>query len=117
MRRMLLLVFAFWLFLGHTSAKAMGEKKTVPPREDKVTYIEVVKDHPQLEEMVDENGFNSLGGRDQWELIGIVDRYAFFLHEGQYYAGESPAQSMIYLDKAKSLKKEIRARFGHVLKK
>jgi hypothetical protein len=95
----------------------MGEKGTVPSRQDKVTYAEVVNDHPQLEEMVDENGFDNLSGDAQWELINMVDKYAFFLHEGQYYAGESPAQSMIYLQKAKSLEKQIGKRFGDVLKK
>lgn len=103
------------LFL-HTSTTAMGEKKAVPSREDKITYHEAVQDHPQLAEMVAEEGFNNLSGRDQWELITMVDKYAFFRHEGEYYAGESPSQSMIYLRKAKALKKEIQKRFGHVLK-
>jgi hypothetical protein len=94
----------------------MGEKKAVPSRDDKMTYGEAVKDHPQLGEMVTEEGFNNLTGREQWELITLVDKYAFFRHEGEYYAGESPSQSMIYLRKAKMIKKEIRKRFGHVLK-
>ena len=55
--------------------------------------------------------------QEQWDLINLLDRYAFFRYEGEYYAGESPSQSMIYLRKAKSLKKEIKIRFGHVLKK
>lgn len=117
MGRILPLAFAFYMLLGYTSTEAMGKKKPVPPREDKVTYVEVVKDHPQLEEMVDANGFNTLSGRQQWELISMVDKYAFFLHEGQYYTGESPASSFLYLNKARSIKKQIRARFGHVLKK
>lgn len=117
MERILPLAFAFCMLFGYSSTGAMGKKKPVPPREDKVTYAEVVKDHPRLEEMVDANGFNTLSGKEQWELISMVDRYAFFLHEGQYYAGESPASSFIYFNKAKSLKKQIRARFGHVLKK
>ena len=94
----------------------MGEKKAVPPRDDKITYDEAVKDHPQVGEMVTQEGFDSLNGAEQWELITMVDKYAFFQHEGEYYAGESPSQSMIYLRKAKALKKEIRKRFGHVLK-
>lgn len=117
MRRIVLLAFALCILISHTSTKAMGEKKPVPSRQDKVTYAEIVKDHPQLEEMVDENGFNSLSGKEQWELVSMVERYAFFINEGEYYAGESPSQSMIYVSKAKSLNKEIRTRFGHVLKK
>jgi hypothetical protein len=117
MRRILPMVFVFSMLLGHPSTRAMGEKKPVPSRQEKVTYAEVVRDHPQVKEMVEENGFNSLNGKEQWELIGMVDRYTFFRQEGEYYAGESPAQSMIYLNKAKSIKKEMRARFGHVLKK
>lgn len=117
MGRILLLAVAFCILVGHTSTTAMGEKKTVPLREDHVTYTDAVKDHPALEEMVDENGFNSLSGGEQWELISMLDKYAFFRHEGEYYAGESPSQSMMYLQRAKSLMKEIKARFGHVLKK
>jgi len=117
MKRILLLACAFCMVLGHTSTTAMGGKKKVPPREDKVTYAEVVKDHRALKKMVDENGFNSLSGKEQWELIGMLDRYAFFSYEAEYYAGEAPATSIIYLRKAKALKKEIRDRFGHVLKK
>jgi len=115
MRRLLPWAVLCCLFL-HTSTTAMGEKKAVPPRDDKITYGEAVQDHPQLAEMVTEEGFNNLNGREQWELITMVDKYAFFRHEGEYYAGESPSQSMIYLRKAKALKEEIRKRFGHVLK-
>ncbi|MBW2058554.1 MAG: hypothetical protein JRH07_12770 [Deltaproteobacteria bacterium] len=116
MRRTLLFASVLFLLVITESASAMGQGKSVPSREDKVTYVEVVADHPQLEEMVDEEGFNDLSGRDQWELINLIDRYAFFLDEGRYYTGESPSQSMMYLRKAKSLKKEIITRFGRVLK-
>ncbi|NIQ39328.1 MAG: hypothetical protein GTN81_12150 [Proteobacteria bacterium] len=116
MRRILLFALVFYILVGHNSTTAMGEKKKAPLREDKVTYAEVVKDHPALREMVDETGFNDLSGEEQWELIAKIDKYTFFRHEGEYYAGESPSQSMMYLQKAKSLMKEIRARFGHVLK-
>ncbi len=116
MPRFLLLALVFYLFLGHPLATAMGEKKAVPLREDKVTYSEVVKDHPQLKDVVDEDGFNSLSGKEQWELITMTDRYAFFSYEAEYYAGESPTQSIMYGKKAESLEKEMKARFGHVLK-
>jgi hypothetical protein len=116
MKKILLFALAFYIFVGHNSITAMGEKKKAPLREDKVTYAEVVKDHPPLKEMVDENGFDNLSGKEQWELIAKLDKYTFFKQEGEYYAGESPSQSMMYLQRAKSLKKEIRARFGHVLK-
>ncbi|NIO06028.1 MAG: hypothetical protein GTN74_15940 [Proteobacteria bacterium] len=116
MRKALLLAVALSLLYAHTSTTAMGEKKVAPARTDKVTYAELVKDHPALEEMVDENGFNDLSGEEQWELITMVDKYYFFQQEGEYYAGESPSQSMMYLRRAKSLKKEIEARFGHVIK-
>lgn len=107
------------MLLGLPSTEAMGEKKSTPLREDKVTYADVAKDHPQLKRMVDEDGFNSLSGPEQWELISMVDRYAFFLKETEFYAGDrgSQAASLIYSRKAKSLKKEIKNRFGHVLKK
>jgi len=117
MRRIVLLAFALSMLVSHLSTNVMGEKKAAPVRGEKVTYAEVVKDHPQLEKMVEENGFNSLSSQEQWDLINLLDRYAFFRYEGEYYAGESPSQSMIYLRKAKSLKKEIKTRFGHVLKK
>jgi hypothetical protein len=119
MRRIPLLAFAFCMLLGLPSTEAMGEKKSTPLREDKVTYADVAKDHPQLKRMVDEDGFNSLSGPEQWELISMVDRYAFFLKETEFYAGDrgSQAASLIYSRKAKSLKKEIKNRFGHVLKK
>ena len=116
MRRVLPWAVLCCLLSFHTSTEAMGEKRAVPPREDKITYREAVQDHPQLVEMVTEEGFNNLNGREQWELITMIDKYAFFRHEGEYYAGESPSQSMIYVQKAKALEKEIRKRFGHVLK-
>jgi hypothetical protein len=116
MRKVLLLAGILSLLFAHTSTTAMGEKKRTPARTDKVTYAEVVKDHPALEEMVNENGFNNLSGEEQWELIAMLDKYYFFQNEGEYYAGESPSQSMMYLRRAKSLKKEIEARFGHVMK-
>jgi hypothetical protein len=116
MRRALPWILILFLLLIHTPTTAMGEKKAVPPRDDKITYDRAVEDHPQLAEMVTEEGFNNLDGREQWELITMVDKYAFFRHEGEYYAGESPSQSMIYLRKAKALNEEIRKRFGHVLK-
>jgi hypothetical protein len=118
MRRIGLLAFAFFLLFGHSSIEAMGDKKTLPGREDKVTYAEVAKDHPPLIRMVDEDGFNSLSGKEQWELISMVDRYAFFVKEAKYYAGDrgSQATGMVYSQKAKALKKEIEVRFGHVLK-
>ena len=95
----------------------MGEKRAVPARDDKITYAEAVQDHPELAEMVVEEGFNSLNGAEQWELITLLDKYTFFQKEGEYYAGESPGQSMFYLQRAKSLMKDIRKQFGHVLKK
>ena len=116
MKRMLPLACLFCILLTLAFNTAMGEKEGEAPREDKVTYAEVVQDHPALKEMVDEEGFNGLSGQEQWELIGMVDRYAFFSHEAEYYSGEAPAQGIIYLRKAKSLKKEITERFGHVLK-
>jgi hypothetical protein len=60
-----------------------------------------------------------VSGKEQWELIGMVDRYAFFRKEAEYFAGDRGSQStsMIYSQKAKSLRKEIKKRFGHVLKK
>ncbi len=116
MRKVLPWAFAVSILLVHTSARAMGEKKSVPPREDKVTYAEIVPDRPQLKQMVHENGFNSLSGKEQWELISMVDRYTFFLNEGEYYAGEDPIQSILYLKKAESVRAAIRTRFGHVLK-
>jgi hypothetical protein len=119
MGRVLVLAFAFCVFLGHPTTKAMGDKESVPPREDEITYAEAVTDHPQLKKMVDEDGFNGLSGKEQWELIGMVDRYAFFRKEAEYFAGDRGSQStsMIYSQKAKSLRKEIKKRFGHVLKK
>ena len=116
MRRILLLTCALCIVLSHTSTTAMGAKKKVPPRVDKVTYAEVVDDHPALKEMVDEDGFNSLSGKEQWELIGMLDRYAWFRGEAEYYAGEASSTAIIYLRKAKALKKEIDKKYGHVLK-
>jgi len=119
MRRILALALAFFFLLGMPSTRAMGDKKTAPGREDKVAYADVVKDHPQLKEMVDEDGFNSLDGAEQWELISMVDRYAFFIREAEFYAADrgSQATGVVYSQKAKSLEKEIEMRFGHVLKK
>jgi len=116
MRRFLPLALVLFLLLPHALATAMGEKKTVPLREDKVTYSEVIEDHPQLKDIVNEDGFNSLSGKEQWELITMTDRYAFFRYEAEYYAGESPTQSIMYTRKANSLEEEMKARFGHVLK-
>jgi hypothetical protein len=116
-RRILIVVFACSLLFVHGSTMALAGKTPEPPREDKVTYQEALEDHPALAEMVDEAGFNSLSGPEQWELITLVDKYSFFQQEGEYYAGESPGQSMLYLQRAKSIMKDIQKRFGHVLKK
>jgi hypothetical protein len=118
MRKTLFMACAFFMLLGNPTVQAMGEKKEVPAREDKVTYAEVVEEHPQLKRMVDEEGFNSLSGPEQWDLIGIIDRYAFFSKEAEFYAGDrgSQATSTIYSQKARKLKKEIETRYGRVLK-
>jgi len=116
MRRALSWVLVLFLLLIHTPTKAMGDKGTVPAREDRIDYADAVKDHPELKERVTADGFDSLTGKEQWELIALLDKHVFFRHEGEYYAGESPSQSMIYLQKGKAIEKEIRKRFGHVLK-
>ncbi len=66
--------------------------------------------------MVDEDGFNSLSDKEKQELIGLVDRYAFFLGQAEYYREEAPIKSKEYFKRAESIKKRIIARFGHVLK-
>ena len=113
MKRLSLLVFILFLFV-HVPAHAMGEKP--PPREDKVQYADAVKEHPQMKTMVDEKGFNNLSGKEQWELIGLIDRYAFFMREAGYYSGESPGTAHAYLQQVESIKKQMKARFGGVLK-
>ncbi len=87
---------------------------TIPTR---IMFREAVKDYPYLAEMVTEEAFNILRGKEQRELIDMIDKYAFFLHEAEYYKQESPATSYSYSQKAGSLKKEIEARFGHALRK
>ena len=110
------LLFIFILFLLiHVHAHAMGEKKPLP-RKDKVPYAEAVKEHPQMKTMVDEKGFDNLSGEEQWELIGLIDRYAFFIREAKYYSGESPGTAYAYLQQIESIKKQLKARFGSVLK-
>jgi hypothetical protein len=114
MKRLSSLAFILFLLI-HVSAHAMGAKKPLP-REDKVQYAEAVKEHPQMKTMVDEKGFDNLSGKEQWELIGLIDRYAFFMREARYYSGESPAMAYAYLEQVESIRKQLKARFGSVLK-
>lgn len=88
--------------------------RTIPT---KVIFEQVVRDHPYLGEMVDIEGFNSLSGEEQQELISMIDRYAFLRYQAEYYEQESRATSSAYFRRAKSVKKQIKTRFGHVLKK
>ncbi len=81
------------------------------------TYEEVVGDHPYFREIVEEEGFNSLGARDQQDLIRLIERYTYSLEKADYYEVESPAKSIAFSQDAESLMKEIKARFGHILKK
>jgi formylglycine-generating enzyme required for sulfatase activity len=83
----------------------------------KVIFREAVINRPLLGDMVKEESFNSLSGWEQREFVSMIDRYAFLLDEAEYYKQESPGTSFAYSRRAKLLKKQIRERFGHVLKK
>jgi len=63
--------------------------------------------------MVEEKGFNNLNSKEQWELIGLIDK--LFFERGEYYSRESPGVSLVYLQQAESVRKQLKARFGNVL--
>jgi formylglycine-generating enzyme required for sulfatase activity len=87
---------------------------TIPKR---VPFQEATIDYPHLGEMVDEEGFNNLKGGEQQELMGMVDRYLFFLEMAERYEEEkAPSTSQDYSRRARSLKRDIESKFGHVLK-
>ena len=82
----------------------------------RAVYGRVVKDHPELGRLVAESGFDSLTINEQQELVRMVERYGWLLSLAKGYEAEYPAISDNYLMRAKSLKKQIESRFGHVLK-
>jgi hypothetical protein len=117
-----ILMFSLVLLIGLTSYVTDGEAQSTTlwvagPVASRNTYEEVVGDHPHLGQMVEEEGFNSLGARDQQDLIRLIEKYTHSLEKAEYYEVESPSKSIAFSQDAESLMKEIKARFGHILKK
>jgi formylglycine-generating enzyme required for sulfatase activity len=88
--------------------------RTVPTR---LIFTEVLRDYPILGELVNEDGFNGLSGKEQRELMRLLDKYVFFVNEAKYYDRESPGTSLAYSRMARTVKKQIQGRFKHILKK
>jgi formylglycine-generating enzyme required for sulfatase activity len=79
-------------------------------------YTKVVQDHPELQAMVTESGFDNLSIEEQQDLIRMVDTYEWLLSRAKDYGEAYPAISRTYLVTAGSLREQIKARFGHVMR-
>ena len=64
-----------------------------------------------------EKDFDRLTIAEQHELINMIDKYSWFLSLVESYKKDYPEIADTYIHRAESLKKQIEARFGHVLKK
>jgi formylglycine-generating enzyme required for sulfatase activity len=83
----------------------------------RVSFATASRQQPQFSEFMTEKDFDRLTIAEQHELIGMIDKYGWLLSLTDSYEKDYPEISQTYAHRAESLKKQIEARFGHVLKK